>query len=244
MNLRAAADAVIDAARGGRKGYVCVTGVHGISEARRDPGFRRILNGAFLNTTDGMPLAWLAKYHAGGDVGRVYGPDLMLEVFSRGGGITHFLCGGAEGVADMLKGKMEARFPGVKIVGTHCPPFRAPTPDDERALADAIRAAKPDIVWVGLGTPKQERFMARYLPEWDATVMIGVGAAFDFHTGRLRQAPRWVQRCGMEWLFRLRMEPRRLWRRYLINNPLFLFRITLQLSGIKRYPLEESGGGK
>ncbi len=240
MTLELATRAVLAAARARRKGYVCVTGVHGVSEAQKDPAFRRILNGAFLNTTDGMPLVWLGKHQVGGFVDRVYGPDFMLELFkaTQDGAVTHFFYGGAPGVAEALSEALKTRFPGVKIIGTYCPPFR---PLDEREQADLaaqITALKPDLFWVGLSTPKQERFMAEYLPRLDTTIMLGVGAAFDFHSGRVAQAPRWMQRSGLEWFFRLCSEPRRLWKRYCVNNPLFLGRIALQLSGLRTYPVD------
>ena len=137
-----------------------------------------------------------------------------------------------------MKASLEARFPGVQIVGTYTPPFRPLDETEEAALAEQVRAAQPDMMWVGLSTPKQERFMAAYLPKLDVTIMAGVGAAFDFHSGRVRQAPRWIQRSGFEWLYRMCCQPRRLARRYLVNNPLFLGRIALQLSGLRKYPLE------
>jgi N-acetylglucosaminyldiphosphoundecaprenol N-acetyl-beta-D-mannosaminyltransferase len=242
MNLPIATEVILEAARERRKGYVCVTGVHGVTEAQNDAEFREILNGSFLNTTDGMPLVWLAKHHVGGSrIERVYGPDLMLEVFeaSRDGRIRHFFYGGAPGVAEELKAKLEARFPGVSVVGTYCPPFRPLNAEEDAELSAIVRETKPDLMWIGLSTPKQERFMAHYLPKLDVSVMLGVGAAFDFHSGRVRQAPRWIQRSGFEWLYRLCSQPRRLARRYLINNPLFLGRITLQLSGLRKYPLNQ-----
>ena len=242
MNLPIATDTVLAALHARRKGYVCVTGVHGVTEAQDDPAFRRILNAAFLNTTDGMPLVWLGQHHVGGEVGRVYGPDLMLAIFAATQATTfrHFFYGGAPGVAEELKAKLEARFPGVTICGTYCPPFRPLTAAEQTAFAALVREKKPDIIWVGLSTPKQERFMAEYLPKLDTTLMFGVGAAFDFHSGRVRQAPRWIQRSGLEWFYRLCSEPRRLARRYLVNNPLFLWRIAGQLSGLRKYPLEEA----
>ena len=242
MNLPLATEAVLAALRARRKGYVCVTGVHGVTEAQHDPAFRRILNAAFLNTTDGMPLVWLGRRAAGTFVDRVYGPDLMLEIFQATQATTfrHFLYGGAPGVAEELKAKLEARFPGVTVCGTYCPPFRPLTGAEETAFAAFVREKKPDIIWVGLSTPKQERFMAEYLPKLETTLMFGVGAAFDFHSGRVRQAPRWIQRSGLEWLYRLCCEPRRLARRYLVNNPRFLWRIAGQLSGLRKYPLEEA----
>ena len=240
MNLSIATQAVLSAIRQRQKGYVCVTGVHGVTEAQNDAGFRQILNRAFLNTTDGMPLVWLGKHQVGGSwIERVYGPDLMLELFeaTRDGAVRHFFYGGAPGVAEELKSRLEARFSGVNIVGTYCPPFRPLNAEEEGDLAAKVREAKPDLMWVGLSTPKQERFMAEYLPKLDVTVMLGVGAAFDFHSGRVRQAPRWIQRSGFEWFYRLCAQPRRLARRYLINNPLFLTRIALQLSGLRKYPV-------
>lgn len=238
MNLSIATQAILSAVRERRKGYVCVTGVHGVTEAQNDAGFREILNRSFLNTTDGMPLVWLAKHYVGGSwIERVYGPDLMLEVFeaTRDGSASHFFYGGAPGVAEELKAKLEARFPGIRIVGTYCPPFRLLNAEEEADLAAKVRETKPDLMWVGLSTPKQERFMSEYLPKLDVTVMLGVGAAFDFHSGRVRQAPRWIQRSGFEWFYRLCSQPRRLARRYLINNPLFLTRIALQLTGLRKY---------
>ncbi|MDF9826715.1 N-acetylglucosaminyldiphosphoundecaprenol N-acetyl-beta-D-mannosaminyltransferase [Ereboglobus sp. PH5-10] len=244
MNLRVATTLLLDAARAGRGGYVCVTGVHGVSEAQRDAGFKRILNDAFLNTTDGMPLVWLAKWRAGGDIGRVYGPDLMLALCEAGveDGLTHFFYGGGEGTAGLLAEKLGARFPGLKVAGVKTPPFRELDPAELAVLAARVNMLKPRFFWVGLGAPKQEKFMAQFAPRiaGSGTVLLGVGAAFDFLSGRARQAPRWMRRCGLEWFFRLCMEPRRLWRRYLINNPLFVLRVTLQLLGLKRYPLEET----
>lgn len=227
MNLTVATEAVLEALRERRKGYVCVTGVHGVSEAQDDRAFRDILNAAFLNTTDGMPLVWLGRRAVGPQVDRVYGPDLMLEIFraTEGTQFRHFFYGGAPGVAEELKAKLEARFPGITISGIYCPPFRPLNAEEDAQLAELVRAARPDIIWVGLSTPKQERFMSAYLPRLETTLMFGVGAAFDFHAGRIAQAPRWMQRSGLEWFYRLCREPRRLGRRYLTNNPLFVWRL-------------------
>jgi N-acetylglucosaminyldiphosphoundecaprenol N-acetyl-beta-D-mannosaminyltransferase len=222
---------VLTAARERRKGYVCVTGVHGVMEAQDDPELRRILNEAFLNTTDGMPLVWLGRHYIGPQVERVYGPDLMLELFAatQDGTVSHFLYGGAAGVAEELKAKLEARFPGVRIVGTYTPPFRPLDAQEEAGLSALVATTKPSLMWIGLSTPKQERFMAEYLPKLDVAVMLGVGAAFDFHSGRVSQAPKWIQRSGFEWFYRLLTQPKRLGRRYLSNNPRFLWRIARQL---------------
>jgi N-acetylglucosaminyldiphosphoundecaprenol N-acetyl-beta-D-mannosaminyltransferase len=131
-----------------------------------------------------------------------------------------------------------ARFPGLQVVGCYTPPFRALNPDEVSALQKQIREARPDIMWVGLSTPKQEKFMAEYLPLLDVTLMVGVGAAFDFHSGRVKQAPRWMQRSGLEWFFRLCSEPRRLAKRYFRNNPRFVWKIAGQISGVKKYALD------
>lgn len=240
LNLDVAVAVIGRALETRTKGYVCVTGVHGVSEAQADPDFRAILNRAFLNTPDGMPMVWMGRLQGFRDMRRVYGPDLMLRVceWTRPRGLSHFFYGGAAGVADDLRRRLEERFPGLKVAGTFTPPFRALSDGEAAALARQVKAAKPDLFWVGLSTPKQEHFMAEYWEKLEATLFLGVGAAFDFHTGRVRQAPRWMQRSGLEWCFRLACEPRRLWKRYLRNNPLFVLRACGQLTGLRRYRLE------
>jgi N-acetylglucosaminyldiphosphoundecaprenol N-acetyl-beta-D-mannosaminyltransferase len=239
LNLPLATRLIIEAARRGRKGYVTVTGVHGVMEAQRDDEFKRILNRSFLTTPDGMPMTWVGRAQGYREMDRVYGPDLMLDIFRQtaDGSVRHFFYGGKEGVAERLRQKLEATFPGVVVCGTYTPPFRALTAEEENALVETLAGAKPHILWIGLSTPKQERFMHRYLDRLPVPIMIGVGAAFDIHAGLLQQAPRWMQRIGLEWFFRLCTEPRRLWRRYLINNPAFVYAISLQLAGIRRYEL-------
>jgi N-acetylglucosaminyldiphosphoundecaprenol N-acetyl-beta-D-mannosaminyltransferase len=213
--------------------YVCVTGVHGVMESWRDEALRHIHNSAGLVTPDGMPLVWLSRLMGFRQVERVYGPDLMLTVCARSAqqGHRHFFYGGAPGVAEKLASRLQARFPGLRVAGVYSPPFHALTPEEEEAGVERINAATPDIVWVGMSTPKQERWMSEHRGRLNAPVLIGVGAAFDFHAGLKRQAPRWMQQSGLEWLFRLVMEPRRLWRRYLINNPWFLWLVLLQALG-------------
>jgi len=217
--------------------YVCVTGVHGVMESQRDEELRRIHNRAGLVTPDGMPLVWLSRLQGFHHVERVYGPDLMLALCERSvaKGYRHFFYGGAEGVPDQLASVFQKRFPGLQVAGTFSPPFRPLTADEDDRIVQMINAAAPDIVWVGLSTPKQERWMAGHRERLTAPVLIGVGAAFDFLTGRKPQAPRWMQRAGLEWLFRLLTEPRRLWRRYLINNPRFVLLVLLQWSGLRRF---------
>jgi len=240
MNLRIAVTAMLEAVHDRRKGYVCVTDVRAIGDAQEDEEFRQILNHSFLTTTDGMPLVWLGRHTLGGQVERVYGPDLLLATLAetQHRGHRHFFYGGAPGVAEELRTRMEERFPEVTICGTYAPPFRPLNAKEERELSELVHVCRPDILWVGISTPKQERFMVEYLPKLQTVLMVGVGAAFDFHSGRIRQAPRWMQRSGLEWLFRLASEPRRLGRRYLVSIPLFLVRITLQLLRLRKYPLE------
>jgi N-acetylglucosaminyldiphosphoundecaprenol N-acetyl-beta-D-mannosaminyltransferase len=240
LSLGTAVEAIAQAVQARRKGYICVTGVHGVTEAQDDPAFRRILNQAFLCTPDGMPMVWMGRLAGHRSISRVYGPDLMLSVFawSERSGCRHFFYGGGPGVAEDLKARLEARFPAVQIVGCYTPPFRPLNEAEEEALTQQVRAARPDMLWVGLSTPKQEHFMASYLPRLDATLMVGVGAAFDFHAGRVKQAPLWMQRSGLEWFYRLCQEPRRLWRRYLRNNPSFVARSAAQLLGLRQYSLD------
>ena len=220
--------------------YVCVTPVHSVMECQRDSALRRIHNASGLTTPDGMPLVWLSLLRGYHNVDRVYGPDLMLALCERsvGGGYRHFFYGGAEGVPEQLAANLQRRFPGLTVVGTYSPPFRPLTPEEDDQVVQMINEARPDVVWVGLGSPKQERWMAAHIGRVKAPAIIGVGAAFDFLTGRKRQAPRWMQRNGLEWLFRLLTEPRRLWRRYLVNNPLFVLLVLAQALGLRRYSLD------
>ncbi|MEO6246543.1 MAG: WecB/TagA/CpsF family glycosyltransferase [Opitutaceae bacterium] len=236
LTLARARDMVIGVRGRLRCGYICLGAVHGLTEARRDPELRRIYNESWLTTPDGMPLVWLGPR----GVERVYGPDLMLAVCDAGRtvGLRHSFIGGARGVADDLKRKLIARFPGMEVVHTWSPPFRPLTADELAALRADITRTRPDVIWVGLGTPKQEKFMAGHWREFEAGVLIGVGAAFDFHSGRVPQAPRWMQRSGLEWLFRLGTEPRRLGWRYLTTNPLFVLRVLAQKCRLKKYPIE------
>lgn len=222
-----------------RQGYVTVTGVHGVSESQEDAALREIHNASFLSTPDGMPMVWMGKLAGSSVISRVYGPDLMLLVLQDGieRGWRHFFFGGGDGVADDLREKLTARFPGLMVVGTLTPPFRPLNASEDEALARQVAEARPDCFWVGLSTPKQERFMAAYASKLEATLFFGVGAAFDFHAGRVPQAPSVLQKAGLEWAYRLVKEPKRLWKRYLKNNPVFLARAFLQITGLRRYPV-------
>ncbi|MDX1661277.1 MAG: WecB/TagA/CpsF family glycosyltransferase [Gemmatimonadota bacterium] len=222
--------------------YVTVTGVHGVMESQRDEALREIHTAAGLVTPDGMPLVWLSRLSGHRDVRRVYGPDLMLECCARSveRGWKHFLYGGAEGVPELLAERLRQRFDGIDVAGTYSPPFRPLTREEDERVVEMIDRSGADIVWVGLGTPKQERWMSEHVGRVGAPVLVGVGAAFDFHAGLKSQAPSWMQRAGLEWLYRLSTEPRRLWRRYLINNPLFVGSVLLQRTGVRRYSLTGS----
>ncbi|MBN2489836.1 MAG: WecB/TagA/CpsF family glycosyltransferase [Planctomycetes bacterium] len=234
IDLVGAADRIEEWIRSGRRTYVTVTGVHGVMESQDDAALGAIHRAAGMCVPDGMPMVWVGKLMGHRRMGRVYGPDLMLELCRRSvdKGYAHYFYGAGSGVAERLRERLVARFPGLCVVGVGTPPFRALTASEEEALGRELEACAPDVLWIGLGTPKQERWMAAHAGKLNAGVMIGVGAAFDMHAGRLRQAPRWMQRAGLEWLFRLYLEPRRLWRRYLRHNPRFLVRIVMQFLGV------------
>jgi N-acetylglucosaminyldiphosphoundecaprenol N-acetyl-beta-D-mannosaminyltransferase len=214
--------------------YVAVTGMHGVMEAQKDPSFREILNAADCVVPDGMPLVWLGRRQEFALKRRVYGPEL-LETFCQTTGTKyrHFFYGGIAGVAGQLADSLEQRY-GIQIAGTYSPPFRLLTEEEDREITAMIRAACPDILWVGLSTPKQERWMYAHRSGLGVPVMVGVGAAFDIHSGRKKRAPRWMQEHGLEWMFRLLQEPRRLWRRYLVYGPEFAALVLLELLGLKK----------
>ena len=219
--------------------YVCVCPVHSVMECRRSDEVRHIFNAAGMVTPDGMPIVWTVRASGHPEAGRVYGPDLMLALaeHSLKTRRRHFFYGGGPGVTERLVARLQARFPGLDVVGAYEPPF---APLDELctdAAAALIDHDAPDIVWVGISSPKQDRWMACMRSRLKAPVIIGVGAAFDFHSGTVRQAPRWMQRSGLEWLFRLGTDPRRLWRRYAVDNPWFLWELFLQRSGLKTFEL-------
>ncbi|MFV1993788.1 MAG: WecB/TagA/CpsF family glycosyltransferase [Verrucomicrobiales bacterium] len=240
LNLESATEQIHDALEQGRRGYICVQGAHGVIEAQDNPELLNAFNRSFLTTPDGMPTVLLGRHFFGKrQMERVYGPDLMVKVFNcqENRGTRHFLYGGNEGVAELLREKLLERFPNAQIVGTYCPPFRELTAEEESDLAAQMREAKPDITWIGLSTPKQDLFMQGYIDRLPTTLMIGVGAAFDFHAGLKPTAPHWVQSISMEWLYRLITEPKRLWPRYRSVVPRFLYLIARQMSGIDRYQL-------
>ena len=224
----------------GQREYVCVTGMHGVVESYRAPPLRRIHNRAGLVTPDGMPMVWLLWWHGHRHADRVCGTELMAATVTQGGPQhwRHFLYGARPETLRLLEAQLTRLVPAVEIVGRISPPFRALTPDEDAEIVAQINASGANIVWVGLSTPKQELWMAAHRSQLHANALIGVGAAFDFHAGTARQAPRFIQRSGFEWLYRLAAEPRRLWRRYSTGVPLFLWQILLQKSGLRRYPLD------
>jgi N-acetylglucosaminyldiphosphoundecaprenol N-acetyl-beta-D-mannosaminyltransferase len=216
--------------------YVCVTPAHGIMDCLKDSSLRIMFNSSGLTTPDGMGVVWTLKLMGHGSVGRVYGPDLMRALCEHSvtHGYRHFFYGGLPGVADQLAQCLVRDFPGLQIAGTESPPFRPLSVEEDHAMVERLNASCPDIIWVGISTPKQERWMYDHVGKLDAPVLIGVGAAFDFLSGRKPQAPRWIQNIGMEWLFRLASEPRRLFPRYM-HYPHFATLVAAQILGLKSY---------
>lgn len=228
----------IDAAvAAGAREYLCVAAVHTVMESRDDEALREAVDGAAFTVPDGQPLAWALRA-LGHDIdARVYGPELMARACARAErtGQRHYLYGGRDDEAlAQLTDNLRARYPRLRIAGGWAPPFRELSDAELDDVAARINAAAPDVVWVGIGVPKQEKWMAAMRERLDAPVLVGVGAAFDFHAGLVPQAPAWMQRAGLEWLFRLRQEPRRLWRRYARHNPRFLAGFALQWTGHRR----------
>jgi len=205
--------------------FVFIRDVHGIMQAQDDPELLALHQDAAMVTPDGMPLVWLGQL-AGLPVSRTCGPDLMDHVLSRSpqSRLRHFFYGGKAGVAEDLKKKFEDRYPGLQVVGADTPPFRPLTQVELESIASAINSSGADVVWIGISTPKQEFLMRDLRPFVNAT-LIGVGAAFDFHTGQIKRAPFWMQKSGLEWSWRLSQEPKRLWKRYLVMAPRFLIAV-------------------
>lgn len=223
-------------ARAGESRYVCVATVHMVMEAYDDPGFRAAVNAADLVTPDGMPLVWMLRLLGVRGQQRVYGPDLTPHVCRAAAreSVPVGFYGGHPDALDALVRNLQARCPGLPVAYAWSPPFRPLTEEEDARVVEEINGSGTRILFVGLGCPKQERWMAAHRGRVRA-VMLGVGAAFDFHAGRVRQAPRWMQSAGLEWLFRLAMEPRRLWRRYAKHNPRFVVLALAQLLGIRQF---------
>ena len=241
VNLAKAATAIMGWVESRKQGFITITGAHGIIESLFDEKIKQAHAGAVACMPDGMPLSWFGWLTGHKDMDRVYGPGLMREALKLCSekGYSSFFYGGAEGVPEKLARTTTRQFEGLKIAGTMSPPFRVLEDDEEKKIIKSINDASPDIVWIGLSTPKQELLMHRWKGRIKAPLMIGVGAAFDFLSDGKSQAPRWIQRSGLEWLFRLCTEPKRLWRRYLFIVPAFLCLAVLQLLGLLRFKTSE-----
>ncbi|HZF25649.1 MAG TPA: WecB/TagA/CpsF family glycosyltransferase [Steroidobacteraceae bacterium] len=223
-------DLIVKWARRRESRYVCICNVHSVVTARRDPDFQAVLTSADAALPDGMPLAWYLRRHGFKDQQRINGPDLLARLSARAAslGLPVFFIGSTAAILARMTARLRCSQPALDIVGTLSPPFRSLTPRENESIAAEIQRSGARIVFVGLGCPKQERWMAEQRGRIPA-VMIGVGAAFDFHAGQQPRAPRWMRDHGLEWLHRLRCEPRRLWRRYLVTNSLFAWYLLREL---------------
>lgn len=219
------------------KSTVAIAAVHSIVDAQDNCAARHAMGSADLCVPDGVPLVWLLRLCGYSEVSRVFGPDLMIDVSREMAvrNLSAFFLGGMPGVADTLATRLQAEFPGLRNAGTYSPSFDQPCEDEKRHIIQTINASGADIVWIGLGSPKQESWMNEYRLRLTPPVLIGVGAGFDYNTGRLTRAPQWMQKCALEWLYRLIQEPRRLWRRYLRNNPLFIWYLFCQATRLKSF---------
>lgn len=222
--FEAARDRVLAAPRNGAKLSVHYVSVNTIVEANRQPELKELLSKGDLVAPDGMPLVWIGR-RRGHDMSRTYGPDSMLAIIDRGRehGYTHYFYGGAPGVPEQLKARLETLYPGINVVGMYSPPFRELTMEEDEAVVRRINESGADFVWIGLGSPKQDRWVADHRDRLDAAAVLAVGAAFDYNAGLLKPAPPWMARNGLQWLFRLVTEPRRLWKRYTVSNARFIW---------------------
>ncbi len=236
INIQIAVDKILEWIKEEQKEYVCVANVHSVMESYRKPEINNVFRNAGMVTPDGMPLVWMCRQLGYTQTNRVYGPDLLEECCRRTNntGIRHYFYGGKEGIARILTSRLKRKYEQLNIVGTHTPPFRTGVHLESDEIIDEINNSKTDIIWVGLGAPKQELWMAKHRDRIAAPVMIGVGAAFDFISGTKAQAPRWMMKIGLEWLFRLISEPGRLWKRYFRYNAMFILLALLQLIGIRK----------
>jgi N-acetylglucosaminyldiphosphoundecaprenol N-acetyl-beta-D-mannosaminyltransferase len=222
-----------------RSGYICMAAVHGIMEAQRRPEVMNAYTESFMNLPDGRPTVWVGRLQGFELIEQVSGPQVMLEIFRRKAfaPYTHFLYGGKPGVAKELAARLSRQFPWARIVGTYTPPFRELKLQEELELSATMRRLRPSFVWVGISSPRQELFMHRHQNRFPTTLMFGVGAAFDFHTGRIRDSADWIKRAGLQWMHRLLQDPKHLFWRYLRTNPSFLWQIGLQLTGVRNYTI-------
>jgi N-acetylglucosaminyldiphosphoundecaprenol N-acetyl-beta-D-mannosaminyltransferase len=230
-----AVDTLLQWARGRESRYVCICNVHAVVTAKQDPEFRRVVNEADMATPDGMPLVWVLRKMGFQRQERINGPDLMWRLCGQAAekGLSIFLYGSTPETLERLTNNLKVSFPPIAIAGVYSPPFRLLSDQEDRKMIDLINRSGAHIVFAGLGCPKQEFWMAAHRGKVRA-VMIGVGAAFDYHAGTVKRAPLWMQQSGLEWLFRLVCEPRRLWKRYLMTNSLFLSYLGLEFFRAKR----------
>jgi N-acetylglucosaminyldiphosphoundecaprenol N-acetyl-beta-D-mannosaminyltransferase len=221
--------------RTGEPHYVCCVPAHSIMSCVDQPELRSVFNSSGMCTPDGMAVVWLLKAKGFSKVERVYGPDLILAACEAGlePAWKHYFYGGIPGTGKKLADFMQQKYPGIKITGWESPPFRELSGEEKLALKERIQQAQPDVLWVAMGSPRQEWWMSEWVNELRVPVLVGVGAAFDFLTGQKRQAPKWIQKTGLEWLFRLFNEPKRLWKRYAVNYPRFVVLLFLEWLGIK-----------
>lgn len=242
VRLAQAVEAILGYAADGARHYVCIFAADSLLKCRDTPHLAAVANAADMTLCDGMPLVFVGRKFAKLDMDRCYGPDVMLRTIEAGcaRGLRHFFYGGCdEATVLRLEANLRAKFPSIRIAGHHVPPFRDLTDAERDAVVAAIDASGADIVWVGIGTPRQDYWVSAYRPLLKAPVLVAVGAAFNFHAGTVPQAPRWMMRCGLEWLFRLIAEPRRLWRRYLVGNLRFVLLVLRQWITRRPAPLGE-----
>ncbi|HLF78778.1 MAG TPA: WecB/TagA/CpsF family glycosyltransferase [Dehalococcoidia bacterium] len=244
MTINQAAEIVSRAVDSRQKMRAVFCTAHMIIDSQSNPHLKAAVNSSGIVATDGMPLVWLSRLKGAQSIERVYGPDAMLAFAEHGlqQGWRHFFYGGTPKSAEALQTRLQSKFPGLVVAGTYAPPFRPLTEDEKQDIVDQINRTKPDLIWVGLGMPKQELWSAEFQARLDAPVILAVGAAFDFHAGVIRQAPYWMQRSGTEWLFRLVQEPRRLWRRYLLGNSRFLWLLVKEWLHRPKAPYETLEG--
>lgn len=241
VNLQAAVSVVLRWIRDKERTYVAVADVHSVIKSQTDMSLMEVYHRAGMVVPDGVPLVWLLKLKGRHQVGRVAGTDFMnavSEALATTGG-SAFYYGGGAGVADVVSTKLERQYPGLVTSGTFCPPFRTLSDGERDEIVQIINADAPDVVWVSLGAPKQEKWIAEFREDLDAPVLIGIGAAFDFVSGDVRRAPVLVQRFGLEWLFRVFQEPRRLWKRYAQTIPMFLYYLAARRVGLYSPPQVE-----
>lgn len=224
LNMETALDTIGTWVKQPRGRYICAPDVFNVSSAQTNPAHMAALRKADLVVPDGTPLTWVGRLRGNEHINRVCGPDLLLAACERSleAGWSHYFYGGAEGVADDLARTLKQRYPGIRIAGAESPPFRTLNQDETAAMCNRVRRSGADIMWIGLGCPKQEIWMHDHVGRLDGIILVGVGAAFDFHTGRVSRAPRWMRNSGLEWVHRLASEPKRLWRRYCYHAPHFV----------------------